>query len=278
MKKLMILIAIAAMSATAAFANYTNNLDVGYHTYDEFRIVADEILASTNKEQVCDIQKITRFPQAIAKYKSLTNICEEVDEFLSKNGYDVIPRHWKSFPKTFEITRVKNNISTNTLQFIISFKYNVDCDHRLVNKCTVEEFIELFNFYLNEGKGIQIITYCKKRFHAKHALKLVKKMLYNQGKSFVTHDGINPCEEMMTRLTTSLNSARLSGFNDWLSAVGVKARINLDFLPTNEEIAKLKEDILSGQKKVTSDRLYILYLSLSSDDYNTFIKRYNGEQ
>ena len=132
------------------------------------------------------------------------------------------------------------------------------------------------NYSANNEKSVQFIKVYKEEFQKRHGQSLVKKYLYNQGKSFVTKNGVNPCEPMLQRLNTALNAPRMNGFNEWLSDVGVNERMNLSFLPSDNEINQLKIAILVGEREPKSADLFNLYMCLSISDYNAFIERYNN--
>ena len=281
MKKLIFMVLAATTIATFGFSR--SKLNYRTSTLQDYRDVADAILAATSVEQVINIEKETEFFLRIPKDRLVYPIFTEVDDALAAKGWGITPYPIKTFPKTSALAIAKDPTVTNNVLFKLAYKYNENASVRgLIKQCTAEDLIELFNLSTTSKKqgrvDISILAEIKSTFQKKYGVKLVKRMLYRQGKSFVTKDGVNPCEEMMNKLTTSLNAARLAGFNEWLADVGIKNRVNLDFLPPADKIEELKEDILMGDKEAGKLRLYTLYLGLSSQDYNAFIKRYNGDK
>ena len=281
MKKLIFMVLAATTIATFGFDK--NKLNVQTATLQDYRDVADAILAATSIEQVIKIEKETWFFLREPRKFSAQSIFTEVDDALAAKGWSITPNAIKTFPKTSAIAIAKDPTVTNNVLFRLAYKYDVNATPKTVaEKCTAEELVELFNFCINNRKQANssavLLNSLKSTFQQKHGVKLVKKMLYRQGKSFVTKDGVNPCEEMMNKLTASLNAARLAGFNEWLADVGIKNRINLDFLPPADKIEELKEEILMGDKAAANLSLYNLYLGLSAEDYNAFIKRFNGDK
>lgn len=108
------------------------------------------------------------------------------------------------------------------------------------------------------------------------AVRVIRLHIRAQGKSFVTKDGVNPCESYMTSLTTALNAPRFAGLDEWLKGVGCKG-IDLSRLPTEEYVETLKTDILNGDKHMTDYNRGILLVCLGVDGYNAFVREYNGE-
>lgn len=281
MKKLIFMVLAATTIATFGFDK--NKLNVQTATLQDYRDVADAILAATSIDQVLKIQKETWFFSRDPKQFSAQPIFTEVDNALAAKGWCIEPKALKTFPKTSAIAIAKDPTITNNVLFKLAYKYNENAFPKmLAPKCDSEEFVELFNFCINNRQVVYgsaiLLNILKSTFQKKHGVKLVKRMLYRQGKSFITKDGVNPCEEMMNRLTASLNAARIAGFNEWLADVGIKNRINLDFLPPQAKIEELKEEMLMGDKTANNLHLYNLYLGLSAEDYNAFIKRYNGDK
>lgn len=108
------------------------------------------------------------------------------------------------------------------------------------------------------------------------AVRVIRLHIRAQGKSFVTKNGVNPCESYMTSLTAALNAPRFAGLDEWLKGVGCKG-IDLSRLPTEEYVAQLKTDILNGDKHMTDYNRGILFVCLGVDGYNAFVREYNGE-
>jgi hypothetical protein len=80
----------------------------------------------------------------------------------------------------------------------------------------------------------------------------------------------------MTDLTAALNAPRFAGLDMWLRSVGCKG-VDLSKMPSEEDVAKLREDILYGRKDMTPFNKSILYVCLGVDGYNKFVKEYNGD-
>jgi hypothetical protein len=109
----------------------------------------------------------------------------------------------------------------------------------------------------------------------KLALAAIKVHLRSQGKSFVTKNGVNPCESYMTGLTEALNAPRFAGLDAWFKSVGLSG-VDLSRLPSEEDVSKLKDDIFYGRKDMDGRAKAILEVCLGVEGYNKFVKEYNG--
>jgi hypothetical protein len=114
-----------------------------------------------------------------------------------------------------------------------------------------------------------------KRRLQKMALGAIKVHLRSQGKSFVTKNGVNPCEKYMTGLTEALNAPRFAGLDAWFKSMGLKG-VDLSKMPSEEAVAKLKDDIFYGRKDMDGRAKAILEVCLGVEGYNKFVKEYNG--
>ena len=156
--------------------------------------------------------------------------------------------------------------------------------YTVADRASTDELVALLNeaFALADGK-----TNPEYRYHVvrhistelqKKTQRKVRAYLRGQGKSFVTKDGVNPCATVMAELVAALNAPRLNGVNEWLEKVGATdGRIDVSKLPTDEEVAQLKEDILNGDKDMNVDYEFILKVCLGVEGYNSFVREFNGE-
>lgn len=225
-----------------------------------------------------------------AEYKSLT---AEMDQNLYQAGlYASTYGYWHTCTspisnlcaRAFEVENLAINIP---YAVSMGLKYNVACKPwKLTGTRTVkeiEEFVGLLNECINlkDGKlrdnyGYFNVQDIRKRIQ-ELAPRKVKKYLRSQGKSIVTKDGVNPCEELITELNTALHAPYFNGLNAWLATVGVNASIDVSKLPTAAAVQQLKADILSAEKDMTPMDDFILKVCLGVDAYNQFVKDYNGE-
>ena len=119
-----------------------------------------------------------------------------------------------------------------------------------------------------------IVNY--KKTIQRECVPAVRKYLRSQGKSFVTKDGVNPQQEYMDELTNILNGPRFAGLEAFLAKIGLNEKAGLDYFPDDAAIAAIKEDIFSGAKAFGPSAGTLLYV-LGVEEYNRFVKQYNGE-
>lgn len=125
------------------------------------------------------------------------------------------------------------------------------------------------------GVGVKYIESAKKVVQMA-ATKQIRRWLRSQGKSFVTKNGVNPCEEHLSALNAALNAPRLAGLNKWLKDFGC-AEIDLSKLPDAAAVNAIKEAVLYGDTKMDSGISATLYVCLGVDGYNAFVREYNGD-
>jgi len=109
----------------------------------------------------------------------------------------------------------------------------------------------------------------------KAALPAVRRHIRQSGRSFVSKDGVNPCEEYMTGLTAALNAPRFAGLDAWLKSIGYKG-VDLSKMPSEEEVAKLKDAVFYGDQLMNDRTKAILDVCLGVEGYNSFVREYNG--
>ncbi len=155
----------------------------------------------------------------------------------------------------------------------------------VANRASTDELVDLFNeaFALSDGKrNPEYYYYAVRELSVqlqKKTQRKVRAYLRSQGKSFVTKDGVNPCETVMGELVTALNAPYLNGVNEWLEKVGATdKRIDVSKLPGETEVAQLKADILNGDKDMSADYEFVLKVCLGIEGYNSFVKEFNGEE
>ena len=109
----------------------------------------------------------------------------------------------------------------------------------------------------------------------KAALPAVRRHIRQSGRSFVSKNGVNPCEEYMTGLTAALNAPRFAGLDAWFKSIGLKG-VDLSRMPSEEEVAKLKDAVFYGDQLMNDRTKAILDVCLGVEGYNKFVREYNG--
>jgi hypothetical protein len=281
MKKLITLAAAAVAFAGAVVAAGPIE-DPKTCTEAEFRAAVAEALAPSNLTRAAFWQRVTeyklfptwlRFPEARA----------ELDALMAERNF--APHDWwrfvDSWPKCAAAVAVPSGAAA-------LYPKTLAIANRLGRDVNPSEFgaygtltdmadwlSEAVAFPVARHEHINLSAF--REWTQKAALKAVKRHLRSQGKSFVTKNGVNPCGEYMVGLTEALNAPRFAGLDAWLKSIGLKG-VDLSKMPSEEEVAKLKEAILFGDRDMDNRAKAILNACLGVDGYNEFVKEYNGDK
>lgn len=292
MKKIIMIAAIAA--ATAGFGAFkslddiradfekckeiaaTNNASLGRYNWVGLIVspLKDRVLFAKDRSEEC------------------AKLVSEADDFLSGLGCKCASRDYTRhdcvFPKLSKAAYDASGIEKSCpVMCAIARKYGEYCTPICARAAlTMDERLQLLTeaVSLVDGKVRMecryqaVVGYCQWIQSDKAVVKAIRKYLRSQGKSFVTKDGVNPCEELMKELNAALNAPRFKGLNAWMEKVGFTARIDESQLPTEEFVAQLKEDVLNGEKDMTENVAFVLKVNLGVEGYNAFVKEYNGEK
>lgn len=128
--------------------------------------------------------------------------------------------------------------------------------------------------YENVSSGI-VVNY--KKTIQRECVPAVRKYLRSQGKSFVTKNGVNPQQAYMDELTDILNAPRFAGLEAFLAKIGLNEKVGLTYFPDDAEIAAIKERVFGGEAQFAPNAGRLLY-ALGVEEYNRFVKQYNGEE
>jgi len=113
-----------------------------------------------------------------------------------------------------------------------------------------------------------------------NAVKPIKRKLRERGISFVVQEGdANPVQDAVDALTTALNAPKLAGAKEWVAEWFPEYQwVDIDhFFMSDEEMARLCDDIYYGEKDLTVKNSELILSHLGLDGYNAFIERYNGK-
>ncbi len=216
---------------------------------------------------------------ALLRRSDMAAFRRDADEALAAKGYG---NYWilaTTMPKCSELVRKAVGADVAYPQTVaIAKRLGVDLElYRIAQRGTLDDFM----LVLSEAVAFPARCTFPSFAAAKHAVQktailVVKRHIRSQGKSFVTKNGVNPCEAYMTGLTKALNAPRFAGLDAWLKSIGLKG-VDLSKMPSEEEVAKLKEDILFGSKDMDTRNKAILETCLGVEGYNAFVREYNGE-
>lgn len=287
------MLAIAITSAVAVAETKTPEypvLDYKTATEAQYRDVFRLILENPTNSYT--ISKATKFNE-IMRRKDFSDFINEVDSTLAERSFNGHPLaiygiNWSCglFPKYGKKVLISSDLYDK-------FTYSYDC---MTRKRIPTLYTSRLIYYgvdiddLIRILGEQITFPSERVFVRKEwiidlkkaiqqlASKSIKRKLREQGKSFVTKDGVNPCEEYLTRLNVALDAPRFAGLNAWLEELGFEARIDETKLLSEETITDLKQKIFYGEKNNTPFTEVVLLTYLGVEGYNQFVKEYNGDK
>lgn len=276
MRKLMMTaVAVATMGSGAA------PLDPKTCTEAEVRAVLAEVFAASNNWFTC--AHTNRLLTALSQPR-FDAIRLEADDALASAGMCCSLMFWRSgtFPKLSALAGAKTGAD-------VAYAKSLAIARRLGCDIGIRSFLQSpdgaldnVSVFLSEavafpaGCTVSLANDKWKKEMQNVAIKAVKKYIRSQGKSFVTKNGVNPCEAYMTALTAALNAPRLAGLDAWYKSIGL-AGVDLSALPAEAEVAQLKKDVLDGTKDMNERNKGILYVCLGVDGYNKFVREYNGD-
>ena len=274
-----IIAACIAYSASADKLTYKSSVA-------EFRAAYESAIASTNVEDIKKALLAAGFWEcSYTKDPEVVAFRAEADRSLAAKGVRALWEYPVTWPMVSAKAREGNGAGTNlVVRFSIAERLGCDAMPSSIAKAggtigdltaSLEEVLRFVN------QPMYITTYGineHKRAIQSLAVKGVKKALRRQGKSFVTKDGINPCEKYLTALNVALNAPRLEGLDAWLKDLGFAKGFDTSSLPSEREVESLKEKILDGDVDLTEAMKTQMYICLGVDGYNAFVKEYNGDK
>lgn len=115
-----------------------------------------------------------------------------------------------------------------------------------------------------------------KRVCLQEASKKVKRQLRREGKSIIVKDGLNPVQDRLDALSTALDAPKMAGVKEAFAACGLDFKVNMATITlSDEDLAKLKDEVYNGDKPFNADNKTILLINLGVDEFNKFVEEYN---
>ena len=272
MKKLM-MTTIAFAASIVAFGQQFKYSDV-YVLGDAHLQQLKTMNIDTNKTyELEDIKAIsTSFKQSFVESEYFNddftlNYFNNIKNAFYLNNLDA-----KKFPKTLNavISTYSPAKKTLCLKYEL-FDLNFD-------KISANDLIEYLKSGEFKSSDIQKINESLKNA----GLKVVKKWIRKQGKSFVAKKDSkgniidNPLTAPMKELTDALNGAKYAGINEWSAKYGANwETVELPWLLSDEKIGVLKEEILIDDQSFSDENVKQLRIALGVDKFNAFVKLYN---
>ena len=266
----------AGITNVAERSKYVDTL-----TEAEYRLLLDDVLsiAATNVMAAQD---------AFAKpinlrwrlFCSCRQLSGEYDEKLSRAGICTDPcvsyEHMPLCSENF-IANSNNTAWIESRAYFVSLirKHNT---HRLytyslpelVNLAAALSAIGRQRYYMRDNYKSSILS---------HSAKPIKRRIREMGGSFVIGaDGKNPVQEAIDELSNVLNAPKMSGAKQWVAKwFPDHAWVEPKWM-ADGEVAKLREDVLYGEKDFGYAQVCILEAYLGTEAYNAFVKEYNGNK
>lgn len=259
-------------------------MSFGYTT-EEVKAIFEEVkvLAPTNMTRAQNVANRILVELHRSQFTAANgDLVKEIDATFSSFG--ILGNAIEAFSQTkmtIDMAAFEASDLSTKVPYLVSIakKYEVCINVcRCSEKADIDELIGILNEQI-KNKTYGNLEYNKVKYEIqKRSVKQVKKYLRSQGKSFVTKNGVNPCSDLMQELNTALNAPLFNGLNDFFLKIGLTCKIDTTILPTADEIAKLREDCLFGEKDLTYENKDLLIFGLGVDGYNQFVKEYNGEE
>lgn len=217
--------------------------------------------------------------------KWLRNQCrdlsDEVDaKLLAIDGYEDNPlRIYDTIPRTSEkILSMENPKVDYLAMYPVSVRtvrkyksgmiWSVATFPETVNIVAEHYCFGGIAYYLGENSKNRLVS---------RAAKAVKRRIREQGGSFVVgSDGNNPVQNAVDELSAALNSPRMAGLNEWVGKWFPGHEWIEPKWMTDDEVKKLKDEILYGEMDFTERYKAKLEAHLGIEAYNDFIRLYNG--
>lgn len=254
---------------------------------EEWREMADYMISvfPTNREAARMIHPapLNAIGNPYSKMPNAKGLAKEYDEKFARAGFEANPTFFMfTMPKCSAnfISNTNNAEKIKSISYGLSLKrkYGTSVLDPVKGECTIAEYI---NCSVEFIMSLCCLDSCetiekKKKQLCLQASRLVKRELRAQGKSFVSNKGANPLDAPMHEFVSAMNAPRFSGLKQWIEKwapdhVWVEPR-----QIGSDEISKLKEDIMNGDKELEGRNSGILLIYLGTEGYNRFVDEYNN--
>ena len=292
MKKLLIFLMTLFCLTTVAFsdnfdlynqvmANYKEAYTNSNYMTDEMWIqyaheyaATNKIIFETTKTYIPVDQKLL-FKISNISVKNKENkyaLIDEIDQEFAESGLFI------SYLKT-DFKKIAKNFLIKYPEYAKECPVDTACFQKY-QRCEEIPLISSINIFaeqcangkINQRSIQSTITGC-----SKNLIKPIKRYLREHGKSFVTsNDGVNPVQEIINEFINAMQAPNHSGLKEFAQTYFPNETwIDINYL-SDEKINKLKGDIFYGEIDLTARNAVILQTALGIDEYNKFIKQYNG--
>ena len=113
----------------------------------------------------------------------------------------------------------------------------------------------------------------------KAAVAPMRRRIRSQGSSFVGADGARRVKEALDGLASELNAPRFGRTREILTHIGLDVEWEAveAAIPSGDALEALKRGIMDGNTAFPQPLQYRLCVALGVNDYNSFVKEYNGK-
>ena len=108
--------------------------------------------------------------------------------------------------------------------------------------------------------------------------KDIKRKMREKGLSFVAKDGKNPIQDEVDALSAAFNAPRHAGVKEWFAKWYPEYTWIDSAQDTDAEVAAYKDAVFNGETAFDKIAQSKLRFYLGVEEYNRFVKRYNGEE
>lgn len=288
MKKLMMM-AVAALAAWTLLADrdvatlraeakaaYTNGTTAAYYaamTTNEWRAVAEDVLADAATNNYAGTQgKFWLVPNMFS-----SPVAAEYDQRFADAGIGIFALWaYDRYPKTVEawIAAPTNAaaVAERAVTIALVRKYGRGNWYRdfsvpeLANFAPEMRILRPQNMQKAVNRALEKVQ------------KDIKRLIRAKGQSFVAKDGKNPVQDEVDALSAAFNAPRHAGVKEWVAKWYPEYQWIDSAQWTDAEVAEYKEQVLNGETPFDEKAQATLRFYLGVEEYNRFVKLYNGEE
>ena len=281
-------IAFAEKSAQEILAGYPSEADAkvrGEWQYtlkvDEIKAVADYALEVAKTNLVAGKSIASRVYGSIFRHRAPAprlELAPEYDAKFADAGLTFGVFMWKNAPKSVEkhlVTYREGVILKEFPAFAQYIRKAIENKNNSVDMCAYINALAECGTKLNGYFGYGNVDGTVSRFLS-NAPRHIRRKLRERGMPIVVKDGVNHVQDAVDELSSALNAPKMAGVREWLSKWFPDYKwIDVKWM-SDEELAKLKDDIFYGDVNFNAANRFILRSHLGVDAYNDFVKKFNN--
>ena len=245
-------------------------------TTDEWRLLADEQI-ERGKIRMGNAtgMRPNAFVAIFADNEDTSGyqLASEYDAKYAAIGYKAVPHKVERCPLC-----VNNWVEAYSNRFPV-----------LISVFKAKGSVKMADLELGERINIVAENYCNRDFWivrdiesqkdaiVRIAPKRVKRRLRELGDTFVVGaDGKNKVQEAVDQLTACLNAPKMAGMKAWIEKWCPETKWQEPKWLSDQEVQKFADDVYYGQIPFSKYNGWLLCANMGVEEYNAFVKRYNG--